>query len=52
MDRWPLMEVRLYLATAKKNLKNGKDTIGILLYPDNNLAWLKLTAFGHILKQK
>ena len=26
MDRWPLVEARLYLATAKKNLKNGKDT--------------------------
>lgn len=26
VDRWSLVEVRLYLATAKKNLKIGKDT--------------------------
>ena len=26
VDRWSLVEVRLYLVTAKKNLKIGKDT--------------------------
>lgn len=26
VDRWSLVEVRLYLVTAKKNLKIGNDT--------------------------